>query len=100
LDHADEARRKVDVRDIVMSEIAIPMRINCLGPSYPARQSLLKAPGIVSGNAFALPLAYYGTLRSNELPLLDDIAMQDALGVDVKDFERFQRALPAVALAW
>lgn len=104
LDQPDGSVRRTEERDVLLSEIAIATRISGLPEDHPARSFILlppHSPGAspTTNHKFVvLPALHYETLGAIETRMVGDDAMRAATGVTVDQFERFQRAVAALAM--
>lgn len=106
LDQPAGAVREAEERDVLLSEIAVPTRISRLSKDHPARSGILQPPGTpgaspTSNEKFVLlPALHYAALGALETDMVGDGGMVAAAGVTVDQFERFQRAVAALALTF
>lgn len=100
LDHPAGAVRTAEEKDVLLSEIAIPMRLHPLSPDHPMRTNLLLEPAMTNGRDFLLAKLYYDHFVTLELDLVNDQGMRAIAGVSVQQFRDFQRAIAALASTW
>ncbi|WP_157410748.1 hypothetical protein [Actinoplanes rectilineatus] len=100
--HPSEDFKKAEERDVLLSELALPLWFKGpLGSGFERiHGKILANKDQAYGKVVPLTKLYYESILSTEKPYFYDASLQDAIGVSLPDLKNFLRAMAAVALSW